>query len=198
MRIVMNRPRPFRELKGLISPKQFYFLGSCNGLICLLDLYHPSVWICNPVTRESVMLPKINTYSIGFGYVSETNQYKVVGIAVLKTHVEVCIYTLGSGNGWRKLANFNFESNYEWAQGVFADEALYWLDDKLEMIIPFDLAEEQFCEHISPPPLPPDSDWCDARIGVLDGFLSFAIYLWVEGDRINDIWLLKNKNLNQE
>ncbi|XP_026420590.1 F-box protein At3g07870-like [Papaver somniferum] len=192
-----------RRINLTIPIKSFRFVGSCNRLICLVDIfsYPSSVLICNPITREYVILPKINTYSIGFGYVSSTNHYKVVGICVSKTgFVEVYIYTLGSGNGWRNLGKLNFEFNIlnQHEAGIFANGALYWIDSKLKMIITFDLAKEQFCEHISPSPFPPDRDWCDARIWVLDGFLSFAIYIRVEGLGIHETWLLKNKNRNHD
>lgn len=178
------------------------FVGSCNGLMCFAR--GALVWFCNPITREYVMLPKINSYcsnvylyecwNVGFGYVSATNKYKVVavGVHVTGTSSEVYIYTLGNGKSWRELGKFNYGwvTNRYQLQGIFANEALYWLDTRLAKIISFKLAEEKFSQHLLPSPSP--QDWRD-RLGVLDGFLSFAVYLDVEGDRYNDIWLLKKK-----
>ncbi|XP_026423356.1 uncharacterized protein LOC113319310 [Papaver somniferum] len=119
------------------------------------------------------------------------------GIFVLNINIEVYIYTLGSVNGWRNLGKFSVGCGREWDQCVFANEALYWLDTSLGMIINFDLAEEKFREHLSPPPSPQDCYWCDTKIGVLNGVLSFAISLDVEGDKFNDIWLLKGEEEHQ-
>ncbi|XP_026421636.1 F-box protein At1g52495-like [Papaver somniferum] len=183
-------------------------MGSCNGLICLAEGL--SVCICNPIVREYVMLPEISRDSCddveryydgkcSFGYVSSTNEYKVVGMYESKTSVEVHIYTLGSGNGWRNLGKFTFKFDiYTWhVAGIFVNGALYWLSDKLEKIIVFDLVEEKFSEHLSPPPLP-ESDWWYDRIGVLDGFLFLAICPHNGGDGFSDIWLLKDKNNSRD
>lgn len=130
-------------------------VGSCNGLICFAEYDYPSVWICNPITRECVLLPELKRDSCdhdgyhyketNFGYVSSTNEYKVLGMYMSKTNVQVHIYTLGSGTGWRNLGKSNIDfSAYCEEDGVFANE--------LEMIVAFNLAEEKFCEHLSPPP----------------------------------------------
>lgn len=81
----------------LTSPfKDIIFVGSCNGLICFSRECFSGesrgrVYVCNPVTREYVVLPRINTdsnmhahigCSTGFGYVSSKNLYIVVGIYV--------------------------------------------------------------------------------------------------------------------
>ncbi|XP_026420812.1 F-box protein At3g07870-like [Papaver somniferum] len=191
-----------RRIKFTPPIERIGFVGSCNGLICLVQ--GPFVWIWNPITKEYLMLPKIKRdcqigryrfWTTQFGYVSSTNEYKVLGIYKYETkYIKVYVYTLGSGNGWRKLGKFCFESRNYWAQFVFVDGALYWLDEELKRIITFDLAKEKFCEDISPPPLPPDHDWHDSRLRVLNGVLSFAICLDVEGDEFYDIWLLKKKD----
>ncbi|XP_026389362.1 putative F-box protein At4g09190 [Papaver somniferum] len=190
------------------------FLGSCNGLVCFAKYpiqTHSTVPVCiwNPITKEHVLLPKINTDSDldqyvywggGFGYVSSTNEYKVVGLYRLKTtqFLEVHIYTLGSGHGWRNLGKF---STYYREQGIFADGALYWMSSQLENILTFDLSDEKFCENLSPPPVASVTDWdSNNMIRVLDGFLFSSINLGVEEeeDKCHDIWLIKKKNENHE
>lgn len=101
-----------RRINLALPCKHFWFVGSCNGLICLISR---SVCICNPVTKEYVLLPKIerdgcgsDPYTCGmttsFGYASSTNEYKVVGIYVANHNsLQIHIYTLGSGSGWRNL-----------------------------------------------------------------------------------------------
>ncbi|XP_026420752.1 F-box protein DOR-like [Papaver somniferum] len=187
--------------------KPFQNVFSCNGLICLDR--HPFLGaqphcICNPITKEYIVLPEIKTgycdpswsieFTSGFGYVSSTNEYKVVGIYRSEPRpMEVYVYTLGSGNGWRNVDS-QFSCTIHWDQGAFVNGAIYWMCNELEIILAFDLAEEKFSGHILPPLLPPDSIWQNNRIGVLNGFLFFASYLVVEGAQCFDIWLLKKKD----
>ncbi|XP_026452750.1 F-box/kelch-repeat protein At3g06240-like [Papaver somniferum] len=191
------------------------FLGSINGLICLARYSQSEtapLCICNPYTKQHVLLPEIkrdwgtdydqNIYwTSGFGYVSSTNEYKVVRMMLNTGFYNVYVYTVGSGKGWRNIGNFNIGSSvYLYPQpGVFANGALDWLDMELHMIVMFDLVEEKFSEHLSPPHLPaPHSNSDNNRIGVVDGFLFYAMYLVVEESRYRDIWLLKNKNDNHD
>ncbi|XP_026419921.1 uncharacterized protein LOC113315892 [Papaver somniferum] len=107
--------------------------------------------------------------------------------------MEVHIYTLGNGNGWRNLGKDNFGTGGYWGEGIFASGVLYWLDYGLERIFPFDLAEEKFCEYMSLP-LPPDYDSEDQyELGVLNGYLCFAINLIVNEAECSDVRLLKKK-----
>ncbi|XP_026398270.1 F-box/kelch-repeat protein At3g06240-like [Papaver somniferum] len=161
------------------------------------------------VTREYVLLPVIKrdsnidqhtTWTSGFGYSLLTNEYKVVGIYMYKTnYVEVYIYTLGSGRGWRNLGKFNSQfSTLTGRQGIFVRGSIYWMGTNLEIILTFDLVEEKFGEHLSPPPLTAENVWCIKTIGILDGFLFFANGLFTEGDYSNEIWILKKKNDNDD
>ncbi|XP_026439262.1 F-box/kelch-repeat protein At3g23880-like [Papaver somniferum] len=202
----VNFKPPFSDAK---------IVASSNGLLCLTGT--PSVCICNPITREHIMLPEIKTqycdshqncmWTNGFGYLSSTNEYKVVAIHASSqpVFVEVQIYTLGSRNGWRNLGRFNMDLcqliNAFLPQGIFANGALYWIAGDLDMIVTFDLAEEKFCENLSPPPSPPNGTWIWNGIRVLDGCLYIAVWKIVEEDGGDegewfDIWLLKKKNNN--
>ncbi|XP_026419218.1 F-box/kelch-repeat protein At3g06240-like [Papaver somniferum] len=128
-------------------------------------------YICNPITKEYVMLPEIKTncdrqyhdWTSGFGYVSSSNEYKVVGMYLNNwdQYAEIHIYTLGSGDGWRNLGKLNHEfDTYLWCHGIFANGALYWMDNAKEMIVTFNLAKEKFHESLSPPPLcTPADEW---------------------------------------
>ncbi|XP_026420583.1 F-box protein CPR1-like [Papaver somniferum] len=193
----MNFTLPFKSY--------FRFIGSCQGLICLVK--GRSV-ICNPITREYVMLPEIKgdwydsldlecIWMCGFCYVSSTDDYKVLRIYGGTKPWKVYIYTLGSDSGWRKLEEFDSTYNFHHLNdaGTIANECFYWMDDELKMIGTFDFIEEKFCEYLSPPPLPPHrhSDWCYSHIGVLDGFLYFISNLNIN-HKFRDLWLLKTKN----
>lgn len=145
-------------------------------------------------------------WSRGFGYVSSTDEYKVVRIMVtLKVKfVQVHIYTLGSGNGWRNLGNFDLGgSNENLGEAVFLNGVLYWLYfDFYEIhdkIINFDLAEEKFCEHISVSSLPSPCYYNYKLRGVFNGFLFLGVCKDTEGilGYCYDIWILKKQNEQQ-
>ncbi|XP_026419974.1 putative F-box protein At3g10430 [Papaver somniferum] len=147
---------------------------------------------------------QVPSLDCGFGYVSTTNEYKVVISYQLRTQfVEVHIYTLSSGNGWRNLGKFKPEFSIPtWKQGIYLNGALYWLDTDSDTIISFDLAEEKLCEPLSLPPLPRDDEdyyWKYDRIGLLDGFLFLAVYQNIEEEApFYDIWVLGKKNDNPD
>ncbi|XP_026439224.1 F-box protein At3g07870-like [Papaver somniferum] len=202
--------KPIERIRRMITTpiKGACFVGSCNGLICLAGEKHDiPVCISNPFTKEYANLPEIRIdgddfiyQSIGFGYLTSTNEYNVIAVHVFKTDmIEVHIYTLGSGNGWRNLGKFNSEfcpmCSLDHELGSFADGSIYWVNTNLATILIFDLIEEKFCEHLEPPPFPLDTDLRNHRIGVLDGFLYISIL--DEGEDGFDIWLLKKKNDNQ-
>ncbi|XP_026420748.1 F-box/kelch-repeat protein At3g06240-like [Papaver somniferum] len=190
------------------------FLGSCNGLILLARYSYKEpapLCICNPFTKEHVLLTEIKRdedteddknshWTSGFGYVASTDEYKVVRIMLKTEFFSVYIYTVGSGVGWRNLGRFNLGCSvylYEQA-GIFSDGALHWLDVESQMIVTFNLGEEKFSELLPPPPLPPIINSHCNRIGVVDGFLYFAMYLIVEESEYYDVWLLHKKNGNSD
>lgn len=187
-------------------------LGSINGLICLYGYNGLTACICNPVTREYVMLPSIkrdcddrqyNFCSNGFGYLPLTNEYKVV--VLYKREVDfadVAVYILGSSNGWKNVGRLESEFyNLFFHDGVFVNAALHWMDKRGGMVYVFDFAEEKFCEPISPPPFPPGRMWqhYTLALGVLDGVLYFSIRYdcQITGCPCSDIWLLKKQVGNE-
>ncbi|XP_026452786.1 F-box protein At3g07870-like [Papaver somniferum] len=179
-------------------------VGSCNGLVCLRVPHHDindPVYICNPMTREYINLPRLE-YKFGFvvsgfGYDPSTNDYKVIRIhyrgrsrwyrPVTKGFVE--IYTLGRDSaGWRSLGEVTYTLN---KRGVLANGSLYWLDYDKKKIVAFDLADEIF-------QLLPDVPQCfggsselvEYQIKVLGGNLCLVHF---DRGRQLDIWSYKNK-----
>ncbi|XP_026429016.1 uncharacterized protein LOC113324976 [Papaver somniferum] len=147
---------PVQRIKrvNLTSPfkKSMSFACSSNGLICLEA---ESVCICNPITREYVILPKPKekTYVAGFGYVSSTGEYKVLGILLEfnkqgrheSEFAQVYVYTLGSRKGWRNLGTFTsqFYVLSEWDGPDVVD--LYFHQYKCTVVF----EKMQNSEHIS-------------------------------------------------
>ena len=104
----------------------FRVVGTCNGLVCLYDLYDylatdsdEELFLWNPCVRKFVKLPSpnitllkphaaIRTHAfIGFGFDSKTNDYKVVRVLCHEGHPnipedqpEVEVYSLSTGK-WR-------------------------------------------------------------------------------------------------
>ncbi|OVA18906.1 F-box domain [Macleaya cordata] len=142
------------------------FVGSCNGLLCLGVKRHrvsyDPAYICNPITREYVNLPKLIAKHVddqivsGFGYHPKTNEYKVVRIyydADQPSVGQVQVYTLGGGTGWRNKGEtkYKLRHSFEEPHGILANGALHWLVEKGLKIVSFDLADEEFCLLPSPP-----------------------------------------------
>ncbi|OVA03516.1 F-box domain [Macleaya cordata] len=210
-----NDEQSFQKLGRRIklpSPRNFGTpVGSCNGLICLSKRYSKStffvddpVYICNPITREYVTLPRCCVMSHGnyrnvrlvhgFGYHPFTNEYKVVRIYYCRNqrpvvgHVQV--YTLGSGSGWRNkgetthILQLTFRSN-----GALFNGALHWLSHESN-IVAFDLAAEEF--HLLPTPPFSYPKWSnDSTLWMLGGSLCL---LHETSYFSSDIWLLKKND----
>ncbi|XP_026460014.1 F-box protein At3g07870-like [Papaver somniferum] len=97
------------------------------------------IYICNPVTREYILLPICTENCLkgrnvfGFGYNDKTNEYKVVRIYFeSEEHTEpgkVQVYTLGAGTGWRNKGQvaYSLQTNNSYSPGMNADGEVYWL-----------------------------------------------------------------------
>ncbi|XP_026387391.1 F-box protein At3g07870-like [Papaver somniferum] len=178
-------------------------VGSINGLVFFYGYKDEIGCVCNPVTKESVMIPKIsrdchnhyNTRAIGFGYLPLTDEYKVVGLYDTRDFgcLEVAVYTLGSANKWRKAERL-CAAVALYVYGKFAYGALYWRDVNTGSVFAFDLTEEKFSEHLRPPTLLQNGAWVNHTLGVLDGVLYYAIRDKRQVDKCFEIWLLRKKN----
>ncbi|XP_026398372.1 F-box/kelch-repeat protein At3g23880-like [Papaver somniferum] len=126
----INFTPPFRY------PYNYQVIGSFNGLVCLYGHGDHPACIFNPVTKEYVVLPKIERdsedkyfyWASGFGYVPSTNEYKVVQLYNLKAELnvmEVAVYTLGSGNGWRNIGRLDSKTRM-YVADLYMNGALYW------------------------------------------------------------------------
>ncbi|OVA07464.1 F-box domain [Macleaya cordata] len=175
-------------------------VGSCNGLVCFLSKPHnrngEPVYICNPITREYINLPRFHlAYSVkdrivsGFGYHPSTNEYKVVRIyyPFYDSPGVVHVYTLGGGSGWRYKGEITHKLCFT---GVLVNGALHWLDNNEQLnIVAFDLADEEFSLLPSPPCL--SGQIAFFRLQVLGGCL--CVVHKVQGGEPVDIWSLKKK-----
>ncbi|XP_026398226.1 uncharacterized protein LOC113294005 [Papaver somniferum] len=186
--------------------------GSINGLICLdssytgisdngilpKSNYGPS-FICNPITREYIILPTCKGIYLwnGFGYSSSTNEYKVIRICSnpRDPHFGIApVYILGSDSVWRNVGKMHMDKKYERRHGAFANGAFHWLNHHEKTIYAFHLADEYFSDFPSPPCVArPGFSYFPDRIGVLDDCLSAY-----SSSRNCEIWLLKKNKDNND
>ncbi|XP_026378072.1 F-box protein At3g07870-like [Papaver somniferum] len=161
-------------------------VGSCNGLVCFFVPHNglsDPVYVCNPISGEYVNLPRFNRKNCGyivggFGYLSSTNEYKVVRICYptekrmypnSSSAGWIQVYTLGnnSNSGWRDVGEI---TNALWLPGVQANGALHFMDDMDRKIVTFDLESEEFWV-LPPPPCFENSKNSSYQVRVLGGHL---------------------------
>ncbi|XP_004293070.1 PREDICTED: F-box protein CPR30-like [Fragaria vesca subsp. vesca] len=163
---------PIRNLTCNLNkqPESIKLLGSCNGLVCLCTdptLSTCDVFIWNPSTGFFRNLPypcfSSATHTVlygGFGYLSETDDYKVV-VAVHNVFdygenvVEVKVLSWRTGV-WRSIEVHSLLSYTLYPAAVVVGETLHWFRNDRWLgsaIIAFDLDKEEFREMRPPPNL---------------------------------------------
>ncbi|XP_026443083.1 F-box/kelch-repeat protein At3g06240-like [Papaver somniferum] len=139
---------PVIEVNGVES-RHIYFIGSCNGLLCLGATYIPTVILWNPSTNEykKIILPEdvfISTGCYGFGFDSKVNDYKLVGI----TRDEVHALALKS-NSWSRFNTITHGYNPSELVGLLLNGVLHWSvaassGEKHKFVLCFDISSEKF------------------------------------------------------
>ncbi|XP_030944849.1 F-box/kelch-repeat protein At3g23880-like isoform X1 [Quercus lobata] len=194
----------------------FLVVGTCNGLIFLADdLYgHHKFFLWNPCVRKFVKLPKPNITcfshdafdaSVGFGFDSKTDDYKVVRLVTLeekgqegKSPPEVEVYSLSTGK-WRMLtASPPIGAARGRKPEAFVNGALHWValtktgNKFLNFVMVFDLGEEVFREIALPKLSGQNGDeyWVSVSISAYGNSLA----LFQQGFSINRlrIWVMKD------
>ncbi|KAK9287861.1 hypothetical protein L1049_016303 [Liquidambar formosana] len=142
----------FDNLLGIYPKHERMFVGSANGLVCLvIDVFYIILW--NPSTREVNLLPKPKylkklpkpgkeldgfyglclddlDLNFGLGYDSSIDDYKVLRLIppfsrrFVKTKAE--IFTLKT-NSWRKIRNIHPSACLFNGAGTFSNGSLHWL-----------------------------------------------------------------------
>ncbi|KAJ9552141.1 hypothetical protein OSB04_016186 [Centaurea solstitialis] len=165
------------NLVPILEKYPMLHVGSVNGLICLWQYTYnlTSTYICNPVTRECMILPRqhffwdsIAGFVYGFGVSSLTGEYKVVRAFQWKTLpnankpsqpslLEVEVYTLGTGQ-WRSRGPVPVPYllyPFPTLNGTFLNNHCHWIVCDMEntnkKIAAFDLDKETFQLFPSPP-----------------------------------------------
>ncbi|KAM3693894.1 hypothetical protein ACJW31_07G019300 [Castanea mollissima] len=195
----------------------FNVVGTCNGLIFLADDlygYLCKFFLWNPCVRKFVKLPipNITFFShggydatVGFGFDSKTNDYKVVRFVTLKekgqkgkSPPEVEVYSLSTGK-WRMvtaLPPIGAARGRE--QEAFVNGALHWValrktgNKFLNFVMVFDLGDEVFREIALPKLSDKNGDEYWVRVSISAYGNSLALFQ--QGFSIHrlSIWVMKD------
>uniref|UniRef100_A0A5B7BYK1 F-box domain-containing protein n=1 Tax=Davidia involucrata TaxID=16924 RepID=A0A5B7BYK1_DAVIN len=184
--------------------EEFQVIGSCNGLLCLVHRMNTSrICICNPFTRDYIKFPnpispsqQTREMTIGFGYCSKRNEYKIVEIIHSSTlgdlRSEVYVCTVGDGS-WRGIGNVPYVMiRWQLASKVFLNGALHWFSElPANLIVSFDIANEVF--GVIPGP-GIDVGQGSYALGVLSGCFSITDSSF--RDRV-EIWVMKEYGVEE-
>ncbi|XP_040964444.1 F-box protein CPR1 isoform X1 [Gossypium hirsutum] len=143
-------------------------LGHCDGIICLSN-YRDDIVLCNPATRETMVLPESclpcyssisnlipQTSALGFGYDSRTHHCKVVRIisyweersgSGLPHHSRVEVYSLATGSWKEHNVKVPAHVWYSPCFETYFNGAFHWYaidDNRNEVILSFHMGNEEF------------------------------------------------------
>ncbi|KAL4362268.1 hypothetical protein GQ457_04G024960 [Hibiscus cannabinus] len=195
----------------------FHLVSSCNGLLCLRGTHASFGLICiyNPFTRDYIELPKLiakhpshHVGVLGFGLDATTDKYKVVEVLYKgitrrdftssSPSVESVVHILSVGSPtWRNLGNFPFHFMWQKSQ-VLVNGKLHWMsypdkNNAANLIMSFDLADEQFQEVPMPDCISSDRDLHE--LVVLRGCLSAVSF--DEENKELEIWVMKEYGVRE-
>ncbi|XP_059650940.1 F-box/kelch-repeat protein At3g06240-like [Cornus florida] len=165
------------ELPLYSFPNEYFrIIGSCNGIVCLSDdlsCYMDGLYLWNPSIQKTMALPPVRVtfeshgpfmHSIGFGFDSQTDDYKVVRIVFLddggfgfQTPPEVDIFSLSTGT-WRNISHLGLQHTiWERASQAFLNGATHWFacnltkgSKSVNLIVSFHMGDEVFSEIKAP------------------------------------------------
>ncbi|KAJ4851125.1 hypothetical protein Tsubulata_033599 [Turnera subulata] len=173
------------------------FVGSCNGLVCLLlDYCSREIVVWNPFTGVYRKLPNISgrgwAYTYGFGYVSTSDDYKVLLHSLVPApggEPMFDIISLKTGS-WKQVENPDdtYQQHKE-GSGLFLNGALHWESSTYfdKKIIAFDLTKEKF---YGVPKPTPDYNYRYHRLGVAGEYLCMC-FLVRRCQESNIVWVMK-------
>jgi F-box interacting protein len=136
-------------------------VGTCNGLLCFLDVDQGSINVVEPFTGESRALPlppktgrrhELDAYSFGFD--PNTRRYKIIhqgeSLYTAGSQVLLHVYTVGAGKKWRSLHVADVKPGYSYGRPVCVGGAVYWdvigMDEQWKFAR-LDLATEEVTMH---------------------------------------------------
>ncbi|CAI9772593.1 unnamed protein product [Fraxinus pennsylvanica] len=200
------------------STPEFNMIGSCNGLLCLIDsLLADSIYIYNPFTRDYKVLPKSVEFEdqiviVGFGFHPITKEYKVIKIVyypnaynleiprhfrrltnMSSRRSDVEIFNLGT-NEWRSIGEAPYRLEKRSSPGVLLSGRLHWMSQRgnynwrRDRIIVSFDLVDDSFQEIPRPDT--GRSWTNGHLAVLGGCLSAAVP-FRGGNGALDIWVMK-------
>ncbi|GKC84135.1 F-box associated domain containing protein [Tanacetum coccineum] len=171
----------------------FRIVGSCNGLMCLLEEFKDTLFIYNPTTRRSNLLRRPHRLDweevdyLGFGYDELSHDYKVV-ITTFELKMPTIIYSLKTGK-WKEIGHFPCADLYD--NGKPLNGALHWVAlDSTSLdpwkIVSLDLANETYGEVLQPDY---HKGYNYLELGVSGDWL--CVLCDYVGNRVVDLWVMK-------
>ncbi|XP_012477864.2 F-box protein CPR1 [Gossypium raimondii] len=196
--------------------KAIKILGSCNGLLALID-DNDRIFLWNPSTRKFQVLPsteiEISSPSIcfdrsnfyGFGYDPISDDYKLVRMVQLHgnnkgyLHSEAKVYSLRS-NCWRRIKDFCFYLIFAREFGFLANNALHWMVFKppksgKQNLVGFDLRTEEF-RSLELPEFCLDKLFC-YDIKAMGGFICLTATYRELDTVVVDVWIMKEYGVKE-
>ncbi|VFR00473.1 unnamed protein product [Cuscuta campestris] len=204
----------FEEYKQLLPPfkfgesRVFVICGMCNGLVCLagFDSDSCSIILWNISIQKHFIFPTPDLpfegrykAAIGFGYDSESDDYKVLLImppVANEDLTEVWLFSLNRCS-WTRLSKVcPKHSCYGFGQVVFLKGALHWpgyLNDDMftHMILAYDLSAEKFHVLNYPETLKNHvHELCLTKYGESIAVVATGIFE-VSGEEQLELWVMK-------
>ncbi|XP_057798340.1 uncharacterized protein LOC131014401 [Salvia miltiorrhiza] len=194
-----NSPFDLVWCDDLYEGDSIWFVGSCNGLVCV-SVSANTIILWNPTIRKSKVIPDSGTdldfdnFSITYalGYDEIHNDYKVVEFfgAMRNTGVyetEVKVYSMRT-NSWKVLSNWPGRDTFG-GPGKFLNGAIHWSVCDFNraadwVIVSHDLATDIFTE--LPLPMFHDND-VRVEVHIFKGCLA----VHCEHNILMDIWVMK-------
>lgn len=185
---------------------RFVVIGSCDGLIALLNYDSDRIALWNVSTKKYHLLPQFlrdaddlmaGQHVYGFG--RHADDYRLVRIAnyFAVGVTEICMYSLKS-NCWRMIDNFlPYSSYFLCGVGVFVNGTFNWIGEFMEIemrgkgfVVSFDLGSEVFRELSLPDVIERERGrGTNLRVLVLGGCL--CLIYGYRNQPMYDIWVMK-------
>ncbi|XP_074321225.1 F-box protein CPR1-like [Silene latifolia] len=181
-------------------------VGTCNGLLCLLESEYFQLIIYNPTTQTNRLLPWLpveeqlayphGRFNFGFGFDTVSQDYKCVRIGQTYSsdpdsyYCRVMVYSFNN-HSWRRGPDVPYFFYNHYRSDALLHETMHWVgagsgDDRMPRpIVAFSLQDESFSS-LTLPEFNAEH-YSSLTVQVLDGCLCFLVsYL---GDC--DVWIME-------
>ncbi|KAH6830026.1 hypothetical protein C2S53_001317 [Perilla frutescens var. hirtella] len=137
--------------------------GSCNGLVLMLNTKWTSLYILNPATRQTFLLPPFELDSklvhgvCGIAYSAASIEYKVVQSTIIEREPRVMhlnVLPVGVDNSWRHVQVEHLPHDFRESLGctpLITEGFMHWAWDT-EKVLTLNVETEIVTESVAPLP----------------------------------------------